>query len=70
VSTNVEDHRRTSLAEVVAAVSEHAPVSGTELVGLAPRVAFDGFPDGIPVRGKRILEDALAELEATPLDSD
>lgn len=69
VSTNVEDHRRTSLADVVAAVARHAPVSQAELVGLAPRVAFDGFPAELPVRGKRILEDALANLDPAHLDS-
>jgi glutamate formiminotransferase / 5-formyltetrahydrofolate cyclo-ligase len=59
VSTNVEDHRTTPLAAVVGAVSAYARVIETELVGLAPRAAFDGFPDDIPVRNKRILEDAL-----------
>jgi glutamate formiminotransferase len=70
VSTNVEDHRASSLADVVAAVARHAPVSGAELVGLAPRAAFDGFPEDVPVRGKRILEDVLADLQParTPAD--
>jgi glutamate formiminotransferase len=60
VSTNVEDHRATSLADVVAAVGRHAHVSAVELVGLAPKAAFDGFPDGVPIRNKRLIEDALA----------
>jgi glutamate formiminotransferase / 5-formyltetrahydrofolate cyclo-ligase len=59
VSTNVEDHRATPLAEVVAAVARRAPVRQAELVGLAPRAAFDGFPSDIDVRNKRILEDVL-----------
>jgi glutamate formiminotransferase len=59
VSTNVEDQRATPLAKVVAAVARHAPVAQTELVGLAPRAAFDGFPSDIDVRHKRILEDLL-----------
>jgi glutamate formiminotransferase len=63
VSTNVEDHRASSLADVVAAVARHAPVSQAELVGLAPRAAFQGVPDDVPVRGKRILEDVLADLQ-------
>lgn len=63
VSTNVEEHRRTPLAQVVAAVQRHAQVSQAELVGLAPRMAFDGFPREIPVRGKQILEDVLSNLE-------
>ena len=43
---NVEDPLRVPLAEVVAAVARHAPVAEAELVGLAPRAAFDGFPTG------------------------
>lgn len=62
VSTNVEDHRATPLAAVVQGVRRHATVSGAELVGLAPRSAFDGFPSDVAVRNKRVLEDALADL--------
>jgi glutamate formiminotransferase / 5-formyltetrahydrofolate cyclo-ligase len=69
VSTNVEDHRRTSLADVVAAVARHTPVGEAELVGLAPRAAFREFPEDVPVRGKRILEDVLSNLEPAPPDS-
>jgi glutamate formiminotransferase/glutamate formiminotransferase/formiminotetrahydrofolate cyclodeaminase len=60
VSTNVEDHLATPLAHVVAAVRAHAPVAEAELVGLAPRAAFRGFPADVPVRNRRVLEDALA----------
>jgi glutamate formiminotransferase len=59
VSTNVEDHRRTSPATVVAAVAGHGPVSGAELVGLAPRAAFADFPDDVALRGYATIEDAL-----------
>ena len=59
VSTNVEDHRATPLAEVVRAVSRHAHVTGTELVGLAPEAAFDGFPNELPVRNRATVEGAL-----------
>jgi glutamate formiminotransferase / 5-formyltetrahydrofolate cyclo-ligase len=59
VSTNVEDHRATPLAAVVAAVARHAAVAGAELVGLAPRAAFDGFPDDVPLRGYATIEDSL-----------
>jgi glutamate formiminotransferase len=59
VSTNVEDHRATPLAKVLAAVAEHAAVSETELVGLAPRTAFAGFPRDVEVRNLRVLEDLL-----------
>ena len=61
VSTNVEDHRTTPLASVVAAIARHATPSQAELVGLAPRAAFDGFPDDLPVANRRVVEDALAE---------
>lgn len=62
VSTNVEGHRRVPLAMLLAAVARHAPVAGCELVGLAPQAAFDGFPDDVPVRNRRTVEDALATL--------
>jgi glutamate formiminotransferase/glutamate formiminotransferase/formiminotetrahydrofolate cyclodeaminase len=64
VSTNVEDHHRTRLADVVAAVARHAPVAACELVGLAPAAAFDGFPDDVPVRGRHTVEQALQELSS------
>jgi glutamate formiminotransferase len=60
VSTNVEDHRATPLAEVVAAIAAHAQIKEAELVGLAPKAAFHNFPSDIAVRNKRILEDLLA----------
>ncbi len=60
VSMNIEDHRTTRLADVVEAIEAQASIAGAELVGLAPRRAFDGFPDRIPVRNLRLLEDALA----------
>lgn len=59
VSTNVEDHRAVPLADVVAAVARHAPVTACELVGLAPELAFAGFPDDVPVKGRRTVEEAL-----------
>jgi glutamate formiminotransferase len=62
VSTNVEDHRATPLARVIAAVARHAQPSGAELVGLAPRAAFDEFPHEIPLRGYATIEDTLAPL--------
>ncbi len=60
VSTNVEDHRATRLADVVAAVARHAEPAGAELVGLAPEEAFAGFPEQIPLRGYATIEDTLA----------
>jgi glutamate formiminotransferase/glutamate formiminotransferase/formiminotetrahydrofolate cyclodeaminase len=59
VSTNVEDHRATPLATLLAAVEHHAPVSEAELVGLAPAAAFAGWPDRVNVRDMRTLESVL-----------
>ena len=60
VSMNVEDYRRTRLAEVVEAIARHAVISEAELVGLAPRAAFEGFPSELNIRGLETIEDALA----------
>ena len=59
VSVNVEDHRATPLAALLAAVSAHAEVREAELVGLAPRAAFDGWPEEVAVRNRATIEDAL-----------
>jgi glutamate formiminotransferase len=59
VSTNVEDHRATPLAAMVQAIERHAVPARVELVGLAPRAAFEGFPEELPISGKRLIEDAL-----------
>jgi glutamate formiminotransferase / 5-formyltetrahydrofolate cyclo-ligase len=59
VSLNLEDHRVTSPASVVAAIARHARIAEAELVGLAPRDAFEGFPEEIRVRGAATIEDAL-----------
>lgn len=59
ISTNVEDHRATSLADVVAAICRHATPARAEIVGLAPRTALEGFPGEIPLIGARTIEDAL-----------
>lgn len=65
VSTNVEDHRSTPLAAVVAAVTKHARPAGAELVGLAPQAAFEGFPDDLPLVGYATIEDTLAQRART-----
>lgn len=57
VSTNVEDHRAVPLARLLEAVERHAPVARAELVGLAPPAAFAGWPDRVPVQGRRTLAD-------------
>jgi glutamate formiminotransferase / 5-formyltetrahydrofolate cyclo-ligase len=60
VSTNVENHRRVPLARLIAAVGAQAKIAEAELVGLAPRATFDGFPEDVVVRYRRSVEDALA----------
>jgi glutamate formiminotransferase len=60
VSTNVEDHRATPLAKVVEAIRRHATPIGAELVGLAPRAAFEGFPQDVPISGFATIEETLA----------
>jgi glutamate formiminotransferase / 5-formyltetrahydrofolate cyclo-ligase len=66
VSTNVHDHRAVPLREVVARVREHAEVAEAELIGLAPRAAFEGFPDDVALRGfdpeRHLIEEALAAI--------
>jgi glutamate formiminotransferase len=66
VSTNVHDHRAVPLARIVELVRARAPVAEAELVGLAPRAAFEGFPEDVPLRGftpeRHILENALTSV--------
>jgi glutamate formiminotransferase / 5-formyltetrahydrofolate cyclo-ligase len=59
VSTNVEDHRAATPADVVAAVRRHAPVAAAELVALAPEAALAGFPEDVPLEGRATIEDRL-----------
>jgi glutamate formiminotransferase / 5-formyltetrahydrofolate cyclo-ligase len=63
ISTNVHDHLAAPLREIVEYVREHAEVVEAELIGLAPRAAFDGFPDDVPLRGfdpeRHLLEEVL-----------
>ena len=66
VSTNVHDHQSTPLREVVDFVRERAQVAEAELVGLAPRAAFEDFPPDVPLRGfdpeRHILEEVLGAV--------
>jgi glutamate formiminotransferase len=59
VSTNVEDHRAATPADVVAAVRRHVPVAAAELVALAPEAALRGFPEDVPLRGRATIEERL-----------
>jgi glutamate formiminotransferase/glutamate formiminotransferase/formiminotetrahydrofolate cyclodeaminase len=60
---NVERPFELPLAEVVRAVARHAPIATAQLVGLAPRAAFDGFPADLPIPGfdpaRHLIENAL-----------
>jgi glutamate formiminotransferase / 5-formyltetrahydrofolate cyclo-ligase len=63
VSTNVERPLETPLRVVVEAVRRHARIGRAELVGLAPRAAFEGFPEDVELGDfdpdAHILENAL-----------
>jgi glutamate formiminotransferase len=64
VSMNVERPLELPLGEVVRAVQQLAPVASAELVGLAPRAAFEGFPAELPMPGfdpdRHVIENALS----------
>jgi glutamate formiminotransferase / 5-formyltetrahydrofolate cyclo-ligase len=64
VSMNVERPLELPLSEVVKAVGELAPVASGELVGLAPRAAFEGLSPDLPLPGfdpaRHLIENALA----------
>jgi len=68
VSFNVHDPFAVPLRELVAAVRERTPVAFAELVGLAPKAAFEGFPRDVPVPGfdpaRHLIENALRSLAA------
>ena len=67
VSLNVHDSAAVPLAELVALVRRRAPVAEAELVGLAPRAAFAGFPADLPLRNfdpeRHLIEDVLGSLD-------
>jgi len=56
VSTNIEDHDRTTATQVVEAIRQHATVTGAELIAPAPRRAFESFPADVPLRGAPLLD--------------
>jgi glutamate formiminotransferase/glutamate formiminotransferase/formiminotetrahydrofolate cyclodeaminase len=66
VSCNVHDPFAVPLARIVEFVRARADVERAELVGLAPRKAFDDFPADLPIPGfdpqTRLLENAIEEL--------
>jgi glutamate formiminotransferase / 5-formyltetrahydrofolate cyclo-ligase len=66
VSFNVHDFESTSPAELVREVQKVATVAEAELVGLAPRAAFEDFPPDVPLRNfdpaRQLIENALRSL--------
>lgn len=60
ISMNVERPLDTPLSDVIAAIAKHARIAEAELVGVAPRAAFGGFPDDLVCRNRATIEDALA----------
>ena len=51
VSCNVHDSVEVPLSAIVDFVGSRAEVASAELVGLAPEVAFAGFPSDLPIPG-------------------
>jgi glutamate formiminotransferase / 5-formyltetrahydrofolate cyclo-ligase len=62
VSMNLERFGEAGPVEVVEAIARDADPVEAELIGVAPRAAFDGFPRELPVRNLVLLEDALARV--------
>ena len=59
VSCNIEDPAATPPAALLAHVRAATGVRTAELVGLAPRAALAGWPEEVPMRHRRALEDLL-----------
>ncbi len=67
VSFNVHDHAGVPLRMLIDEVAKEAPIAEAELVGLAPRAAFEDFPEEIPLRGfdpdRHLIENALRSFD-------
>jgi glutamate formiminotransferase / 5-formyltetrahydrofolate cyclo-ligase len=63
LSMNVERPLELPLCAIIEAVGRHAEIACAELVGLAPRAAFAGFPDDVALSGfdaeAHVIENAL-----------
>jgi glutamate formiminotransferase len=59
VSTNVEDHREVTLADVLAAVRSEHEVRAAELVAPAPEAALAGWPAEVELRMPAAIEALL-----------
>ena len=66
VSTNIEDHRAATPADVVAAVLRHAPIEAAELVALAPEAALRDFPADVALRTRATIEERLGAARRPP----
>jgi glutamate formiminotransferase len=64
VSMNVHDYRAAPLAEIVNRIRRRAVLAEAELVGLAPAAALADFPDDLPLRNRRTIEDALGASQS------
>ena len=63
LSMNIERPLELPLRAVIDAVRRHVDIACAELVGLAPRAAFEGFPEDVPLPGfdpeTHVIENAL-----------
>ena len=59
VSVNIERPEAMPLATLLEHVRARVRVREAELVGLAPESAFAGWPQDVPIRNRRTIEDAL-----------
>jgi glutamate formiminotransferase len=60
ITTNIEDHTKTTPADVIAAIAELGGTpSRAEIVGLPPEAAMRDFPEQVPLDNHRTLEQAL-----------
>jgi glutamate formiminotransferase len=59
VSTNIEDYRAVTAADVLAAVARHHPVARAELVAPAPEAALAGWPADVDLRMPASIEALL-----------
>jgi glutamate formiminotransferase / 5-formyltetrahydrofolate cyclo-ligase len=57
ISTNLEG--AATARQVVEAVARHAPVTGAELVALAPEAALADFPPEVPLKNRATIEERL-----------
>jgi glutamate formiminotransferase len=64
VSMNVHDYEKAPLAEIVERIRRRAPIAEAELVGLAPAAALVDFPEDIPLRNRRTIEEALGASQS------